>query len=122
MALRDQPYLPLYVDDFANDEKLKECSASSIGVYIYLMCVMHKSEPYGNILLKQKYKQDPDIIKCFAAQLTKQMPFDFHTVTKSLAELLHEKVLVMESDMLIQKRMVRDNKLSEVRAQAGKTG
>lgn len=122
MALRDQPYLPLYVDDFANDEKLKECSASSIGVYVYIMCVMHKSDPYGKILLKQKYSQDPDKIKCFASQLTKQMPFDFHTVTKSLVELLHEKVLVMESDMLIQKRMVRDNKLSETRALAGKNG
>lgn len=122
MALRNQPYLPLYVDDFANDEKLKECSASSIGVYVYVMCVMHKSEPYGKILLKPKYKTDSDTIKCFASQLTKQMPFDFHTVTKSLAELLHEKVLVIESDMLIQKRMVKDNDLSETRARAGKNG
>lgn len=26
MALRDQPYLPLYVQDFLTDEKLRECS------------------------------------------------------------------------------------------------
>lgn len=122
MALRNQPYIPLYVDDFANDEKLKECSASAVGVYVYIMCVMHKSEPYGKVLLKQKYKTDSDIIKCFASQLIKQMPFDFHTVMKSLAELLHEKVLAIEGDMLIQKRMVKDNDLSETRSRAGKNG
>ena len=43
MALRDQPYLPLYVQDFLTDEKLAECSAMATGVYIRLMCIMHKS-------------------------------------------------------------------------------
>ena len=57
MALRDQPYLPLYVQDFLTDEKLIECSASATGVYIRVMCIMHKSDPYGMILLKQKDKQ-----------------------------------------------------------------
>ena len=39
MALRDQPYLPLYVLDFLVDEKLAYCSAESTGVYIRLMCM-----------------------------------------------------------------------------------
>lgn len=40
MALRDQPYLPLYVLDFLVDEKLAYCSAESTGVYIRLMCIL----------------------------------------------------------------------------------
>ena len=44
MALRDQPYIPLYVQDFMTDEKLSECSAESTGVYIRVMCIMHKSQ------------------------------------------------------------------------------
>ena len=47
MALRDQPYIPLYVQDFMTDEKLNECSAATTEVYIRLMCVMHKSEKIG---------------------------------------------------------------------------
>ena len=57
MALRDQPYIPLYVQDFMTDEKLSECSAESTGVYIRAMCIMHKSQEYGTVLLKQKDKQ-----------------------------------------------------------------
>ena len=44
MALREQPYLPLYVQDFLTDEKLNECSAESTGVYIRLMCIMDKAQ------------------------------------------------------------------------------
>lgn len=122
MALRDQPYLPLYIQDFMTDEKLAECSASTTGVYIRLMCLMHKSDHYGVILLKQKYKQNTDQIKNFSSQICKQMPYDFHTVTKSLEELIHEKVISIEGDKLIQKRMVKDNDISEKRALSGKLG
>ena len=122
MALRDQPYLPLYVQDFMTDEKLSQCSAKSNGVYVRLMCIMHKSEEYGCISLKQKHKTTDSQIKNFASLLTKNMPYDFHTVTESLAELLDENVLVIEGDTLIQKRMVKDNKISMERSKAGKTG
>jgi hypothetical protein len=122
MALRDQPYLPLYVQDFLTDEKLAECSAAANGVYIRLMCLMHKSDQYGSILLKQKYKQTSEPIKNFATQIAKQMPFDFHTVARSLEELVNEKVLLMEGDILTQKRMVKDNKISESRAKTGAKG
>ena len=46
MSLRNQPYIPLYVQDFMTDERLNECSAAANGVYIRLMCLMHKSEEY----------------------------------------------------------------------------
>ena len=59
-ALRDQPYLPLYVDKFANDEKLRYCSASANGVHIRLMCLMHKTKSgiYGTLELKKEYKKE----------------------------------------------------------------
>ena len=58
MSLRNQPYFPLYVQDFLTDEKLNCCSASSQGVYIKIMCLLHKSEVYGELMLKQKDKQN----------------------------------------------------------------
>ena len=93
MALRDQPYLPLYIQDFMTDEKLIECSASTTGVYIRIMCLMHKSEEYGTILLKQKYKQSQKQSLNFASQLAKSLPYSLAEIEQSIEELLNEKVL-----------------------------
>lgn len=122
MALRDQPYLPLYIQDFLTDEKLIECSAQSTGVYVRLMCIMHKSEDYGKILLKQKDKQKGKQTENFALKLAKQMPYSEQVVFDSIVELLNEDVLYIEGDYLCQKRMIHDNELSQTRAKAGKKG
>lgn len=122
MARRDQPYLPLYVQDFLTDERLAECSAQSTGVYIRLMCLMHKSEEYGKILLKQKDKQTTEQILNFASKLAKQMPYSDKVVEDSLRELVEESVLKIEGDFLVQKRMVKDNEISINRSLSGKTG
>ena len=122
MALRNQPYFPLYVQDFLTDEKLIECSAESTGVYIRLLCILHKSEEYGKILLKQKDKQTLKPVKNFAEKLLKQMPYTIEIITKSLQELIDEGVILIEGDILYQKRMVRDNEISVKRAESGKKG
>jgi uncharacterized phage protein (TIGR02220 family) len=122
VALRDQPYIPLYVQDFLTDEKLNECSAESTGVYIKIMCIMHKSEPYGNILLKQKDKQNSSNISNFASKLLRHLPYSLLVIERSLEELIREDVLQIDGDYLSQKRMVRDCELSTKRAKAGQKG
>lgn len=122
MSLRDQPYLPLYVKDFMTDERLNECSAESAGVYIRIMCLMHKSDPYGKILLRQKDRQSNRQISNFAAKLAKQMPYSVEVIERSLEELLEEEVLTIDGDVLYQRRMVRDEEISAKRASAGKKG
>ena len=133
MALRDQPYLPLYVQDLLTDEKLIECSAEAHGVYLRLLCLLHKADPYGTILLKQKYKQNASKSEAntqanfklcfnFASQFEKSMPFSVDVIARGLSELLAEDVIQIDGDVLSQKRMVRDAELSEKRANAGKKG
>jgi len=122
MALRNQPYIPLYVQDFLTDEKLMECSAESTGVYIRIMCIMHKSDEYGTILLKQKDKQTSKQVENFAYKLAKHMPYSFDIVHKSLHELIDEGVLQVKDCKLLQKRMIHDNNVSIVRAKAGSKG
>jgi len=122
MALRDQPYLPLYVQDFLTDEKLMECSASTTGIYIRLICIMHKSDEYGVILLKQKDKQTDNQIKNFALKLAKYMPYSTDEIISGLSELISEGVLQNGNDKISQKRMIKDNEISIVRADAGKKG
>lgn len=122
MALRGQPYFPLYVQDFMTDERLNECGAESVGVYIRLMCVMHKSQEYGTFLLKQKDKQDKNNVVNFAHKLFKHMPYHVDVIQRALQELIDEEVLTIDGDLLFQKRMVKDGKLSDTRASAGKKG
>ncbi len=122
MSLRNQPYIPLYVQDFMTDERLNECSAAANGVYIRLMCLMHKSEEYGTILLKQKDKQNESNIQNFACKLVKNMPFTVEEIFNGLTELVEENVVQIEGDKLLQKRMIRDNYISEIRSSAGSKG
>lgn len=133
MALRDQPYLPLYVQDFLTDEKLAECSASANGVYIRVMCIMHKSEEYGKIFIKEK-----DLCRTFcpgktsgkydgklpaiAAKLARHLPYSTPEIEAALEELLDEGVLSLEGNCLYQKRMVKDAEISEKRALSGRRG
>lgn len=122
MALRDQPYLPLYVQDYLTDEKLNMCSLSTQGVYIKLLCLFHKSETYGGILLKQKDKQNESMCLNFACKIAKLLPISVDDIKNAIAELLEENVLTVDGDFLFQKRMVRDNEISLKRAVSGKKG
>lgn len=122
MSLRNQPYLPLYVDDFLSDENLLLCSAAATGVYIKIMCLMHKSREYGKISLNPRFKTSSNFIKNIATQLTKQLPFDFKVVVSALNELIESDVISVENDVIFQKRMVKDYQISEARARAGRIG
>lgn len=122
MALRDQPYIPLYIQDVLTDEKLIECSAESHGVYFRLMCILHKQEKYGLLCLKQKYKQTKSKYNNFAFMLCKQTPFEQKVIENALIELDEENVIQIDEHKLSQKRMVRDGELSIIRAECGKKG
>lgn len=122
MALKDQPYMPLYVQDVLTDEKLIECSAESQGVYFRLLCILHKQSEYGCFLLKQKYKQSEQQILNFATALVRPLALNFDVIKRSLEELINEKVLFIQGDKLCQKRMIRDAEISEKRSKAGRSG
>lgn len=135
MALRDQPYLPLYVDNFVSDEKLRLCSALSTGVFIRIMCLMHKSDYYGKIklqknlltlLVNQNVDQNlttwSNFAKVFARQLAKQFPYDIEEIETGLRELIENKVIYIDGEFLCQKRMVKDGEVSLKRVSAGNQG
>ena len=132
MALRNQPYIPLYVKDFTSDEKLRMCSPAAVGVYIYLMCTLHREEEYGKLKLQRKFvytKRDTNAIQTeiqkandaetlysdFADNLAKQMPFKAEIIKLALLELDYYGVIRLEGETLVQPRMVKDGKLSETR-------
>jgi hypothetical protein len=122
MARSDQPYLPLYVDDWMNNNKLKLSSSSAHGLMISIMCIMHKEDTYGKILLKQKFKQTDEQIKNFASQIAKLTAFDLLEILPALTELIENNIIKIKEDILICERMVRDNEISEKRKEAGQSG
>ena len=123
MALRDQPYIPLYVQDLMTDEKLNNCCASTHGIYIKgLMCLMHKSEHYGKILLQQKFKQTDKQSKNFAIMLVKHLPYSQDEIENAIDELIEENVCYFEDDFICQKRMVKDGEISLIRSKVGQKG
>lgn len=122
MALTNQPYLPLYVGDWMNNNKLKMCSPAAHGIMIAVMCIMHKEADYGTIQLKQKFKQTDSIVKNFALQITKLTAFDLAETEKPLQELINEGILTIEGNRMQCPRMVKDFELSVKRATAGRSG
>jgi hypothetical protein len=122
MALTNQPYLPLYVDDWMNNNKLKLCSPAAHGVMVSVMCIMHKESEYGRLLLKQKFKQTTKQPENFALQIAKQSSFDLYEILPGLEELISEKVLKIEGEYLVCTRMVEDAKISLERSKSGFKG
>jgi hypothetical protein len=122
MARNKQPYLPLYVQDWLSNFKLRQTTMQAHGLMINLMCVMHKEDDYGRILLKQKFKQTDKQTLNFASQLAKILPFTETEIEMYLDELIEENILLLEGDFIICDRMIRDANLSKTRALAGKSG
>lgn len=138
MALRDQPYLPLYVKDFISDEKLRLCSPATVGVYIMLMCVLHRSETYGALSLqdicynKTDNKNITEKESCynfvmrtlsqFAIFLERQLPFKREDIEAALKELHYFGVIKLDGETLYQPRMVRDGEKSDKKGKAGRLG
>lgn len=122
MALRNQPYFPLYVQDYLTDEKLSMCSWSTQGIYIKLLCLLHKQKDYGKILFKQNHKQTANTPLEFAKVLIRLLPCELSEMEFAISELLDYEVLQIDGEHLIQKRMVKDGIISEARANAGKKG
>lgn len=122
MALTNQPYLPLYVDDWMNNNKLKMCSPAAHGLMVSIMCIMHKEKTYGRVLLKQKFKQTESNVKNFALQIAKLSAFEITEIEKPFNELIAEGSLKIDENYLICPRMVRDFETSEKRAVAGRKG
>lgn len=120
-SLRKSPYLPLYVDAFIGDEKLNECSAAACGVYVRILCLMHKSEEYGRIRLVGRDRTRGDIAD-FADKLSLHMPYRRSLIRGALAELIDAGVLYIERRALCQKRMIRAASVSEKRSACGRLG
>jgi hypothetical protein len=122
MARNKQPYLPLYVQDWLTNRKLRECSLEAQGLMINIMCIMHKEDDYGKITIRDKYKTSSKHLQNISLFLSKLLPFSETNILESLTELVEVEVLRATYNSLTCDRMVRDANTSKLRASAGSTG
>jgi hypothetical protein len=117
MTLATQPYFPLYIDNWMNNSQLKVCSPAAHGILISILCLLHKENNCGTLMLKQKFKLSKDQTTNFALQIAKLTAFDLHEIENPLIELVAEGILIIQDDYLIYEPMFREEHIHKKEVQ-----
>lgn len=110
-----RPAFQFYPADWRRDAALQSCSVSARGLWIELMCVMHDCDPYGVLSVNGKAMS--------TAQLARLVGEQEKVVVRLLAELEDAGVCSRDEEgRLFSRRMVKDERVREVRAACGQAG
>jgi hypothetical protein len=109
------PSFQFYVDDWLSDPELRSCSIEARGFFIDLMCYMHKSVVYGELLINGRIPDDKQLIKLLRV--------NHKTYYKLLKGLIAAGVLKQDGEgVLYNGRMMKDYALREKSKEDGKLG
>jgi hypothetical protein len=107
------PAIHLYPGDWLRDG-ISGCSLAAQGLWLRMMFVAHDAPKYGHIFANDLLDAKAAIARRCGANVT-----EFESL---FAELLAAGVPGLEDGFVVSRRMVRDAKLREVRAKAGRKG
>lgn len=110
-----KPWLKFYPSDWLGDERLRLCSLAARGLWADMICLMHKSDPYGHMLVNG------------LAPTTKQLARMLGTGQQEVHALLKELgdagvYSQTEFDVIYSRRMVRDGERQAKLHEQGKLG
>ncbi len=109
------PYMQFFVDDWLSDEKLRLCSSAARGLWIDVLCLMWKNDQRGYLQVGGK--------PVTSLQLARMSGRTEDEVSAQLQELVDAGVPSLAANgCLFSRRMIREQRLSEVRAKAGSQG
>lgn len=110
-----RPAFQFYPADWRKDTELQSCGIAARGLWHELLCIMHECEPYGHLTVSGAPATD--------AQAARLAGVDLRDYRKLLAELFAAGVPgKTDAGIIYSRRMVRDEQLRMVRAEAGKLG
>jgi hypothetical protein len=110
-----RPSFQFYPADWRKDVELQSCSMAAQGLWINAMCLAHECEPYGHLTINGKAMTP--------AQLGRQVGLSAKESESLLIELLDAGVArKTEEGVIYSSRMVRDERLRNVRAESGRLG
>jgi hypothetical protein len=109
------PAFQFYPADWRKDTAVQACSLAARGLWVELLCVAHECVPYGVLAINGT--------PMTVAQIARIVGESPSIVKRLLAELEHAGVFGRRDDGAIySRRMLRDQRIREVRAQAGRLG
>ena len=101
--------------DYEGDDALRVCSLAAQGLWMRMLCAMHKGTPYGHLTVNGR----PATVRQIAAIASAPEK----EVAKLLAELAEAGVYSVDGDdVMFCRRMVRDKAAREKFSAYGKTG
>jgi hypothetical protein len=109
------PAFQFYPGDWRRDIALRSCSLEARGLWVELMCLMHDGDPYGHLAVNGKPLTESAAASAVGVPLSR--------FRKLLGEIETAGVASRGEDgALFSRRMVRDEYIRRVRAEAGKKG
>lgn len=113
MASSKRPSFQFYPGDWLRSTDLRSCSVGARGLWIEMICLMHEGNPYGHLKVGDKVILPPILAQMVGASLP--------DVEKWLAELENAGVFSKKesNNCIFCRRMIRDEKLREIRAKGG---
>lgn len=110
-----RPSFQFYPADWRKDPALSACSMAARGLWIELMCIAHESDNYGHLSINGK--------PMVTAQIARMVGESPNVVSKLLGELDDAGVFSRdEQGSIFSRRMVNDERIRNVRADAGRLG
>jgi len=94
-----------YPEDWLDDAKLKHCSLTAKGMWIDLLCHMHRGDPYGYMVFRNKVMSRFDIQKML--RVTNENVFN-----DAFGELFDKGILLQDpsTGAYFSKRMLQEHK------------
>jgi hypothetical protein len=109
------PAFQFYPADWRSDNGVQSLSYFERGVWFEILCLMHESEQRGKLLLNGKPMPDE--------ALARLLGLDKQILTKALATILEYGVATrLDDGTLVNRRMIRDEELRQIRKEVGKLG
>jgi len=111
-----RPAFQFYPADWKADDALMSCSAAAQGLWIYMLCVMHYSDPYGHLVTRGGEAMP-------SKQLAKLARLTWEQVDELLDELADARVFSMTAQgVIFSRRMVADYEVYLERSSSGRRG
>lgn len=110
-----RPSFQFYPSDWRKDPALSACSMAARGLWIELMCIAHEADCYGHLSINGKAMTNQQL-----ARMVGESP---SVVSKLFVELDLAGVFSRTSEgVVFSRRMVKDERLRNIRASAGRLG
>ena len=110
-----RPAFQFYPADWRKDAALQSCSLEAQGLWVNILCIAHECDPYGHLVVNGNPMQAPQIARLVG------LP------AKECGALLQELETAgvfsrLENGCIYSRRMVKDERLRKIRAEAGRLG